>query len=256
MIVSTRPELLHALPEGAAAVAPDGIASATAGYCLAVVNLGDLGALGATLGAAGWRPEEPTLLLAECLLVYMPPAASAALLRWFAERAPRAVLASYDIVGPNDPFGRTMVDNLRQRGCPLLGIHACPDLAAQTGRCLSGGWQRADTISLLEYFDAALDPAEKERVCKLELLDEFEEWRLLLSHYSLTLAVNDRQPPPIFAAVDIRNPVVHAYPPPPEATNGTAHPEARHGAPTFAPRLAGFPEEDEEDEQMGAEERR
>ena len=63
----------------------------------------------------------PTLFVAECVLVYLPPEASAALLGWFATRASRAVFVAYDPIGPGDAFGRTMMSNLRQRGCPLLG---------------------------------------------------------------------------------------------------------------------------------------
>ena len=44
----------------------------------------------------------------------MRPEASSALIGWFGERAARAVLAAYEMVGPNDPFGRTMLENLRK----------------------------------------------------------------------------------------------------------------------------------------------
>ena len=257
-IVSSKATLHRAFPEGAACVTPDGIASEAAGYRLAMANLNDLGALEAALDAAGWRAEEPTLLLAECFLVYLEPEAARGLLGWFGARCPRAVHVSYDVVGPDDPFGRTMVDNLRRRGCPLLGLAACPDAAAQSARCVAAGWDRADTISLLAFFDEVVAAPERARVCRLELLDELEEWRLLLSHYSITLAVSDRGGAadggaadggsPIFAGIGVRVPVSRAYPPAPEGgMQPPAIPPVRREPPKLT--MGAFAEEEEGEEE-------
>ena len=59
----------------------------------------------------------PTLLLFECVLVYMEPAASDAILRWFVEyfsetRAPVGGIV-YEMFGLGDAFGKVMVDNLK-----------------------------------------------------------------------------------------------------------------------------------------------
>jgi Leucine carboxyl methyltransferase len=68
-------------------------------------------------------PSLPTLLLCECVLVYMSPAHSSALLRWFANyftsREDGAALGSivYEMFGLEDAFGRVMVNNLKVR-CP------------------------------------------------------------------------------------------------------------------------------------------
>jgi hypothetical protein len=34
----------------------------------------------------------------------------------------------------------------------------------------------------------SIDQVEKDRVAKLEIFDEFEEWNLLMSHYCLVVA--------------------------------------------------------------------
>lgn len=65
-------------------------------------------------------PSLPTLLLFECVLVYMPPEASSALIQWFvdyfsSDNQEHAVLGGivYEMFGLNDSFGRVMLNNLK-----------------------------------------------------------------------------------------------------------------------------------------------
>ena len=68
-------------------------------------------------------PHLPTLLLFECVLVYMHPSASDALIRWFADYctgpvpSPSTAAALgcivYEMFGLTDAFGRVMLTNLR-----------------------------------------------------------------------------------------------------------------------------------------------
>ena len=92
------PSLLAALPEGAVCVGPSGISSAGAGYHLLAADVRSLDALGAALHRAGWEAAEPTLVLAECVLVYLPAVDSAALLAWFGARCAHVAIAAYEQV--------------------------------------------------------------------------------------------------------------------------------------------------------------
>jgi [phosphatase 2A protein]-leucine-carboxy methyltransferase len=59
----------------------------------------------------------PTLLLFECVLAYMQPEESNAILQWFADHftGPGATLAGvvYEMFMLNDPFGRVMLNNMK-----------------------------------------------------------------------------------------------------------------------------------------------
>ena len=41
---------------------------------------------------------------------------------------------NYEMINPDDQFGRMMVENLENRGCQLLGIHDCKTTEAQKAR--------------------------------------------------------------------------------------------------------------------------
>jgi [phosphatase 2A protein]-leucine-carboxy methyltransferase len=78
-------------------------------------------------------PSLPTLLLFECVLVYMAPEASSALIQWFVDyfsndNQEGAVLGGivYEMFGLNDPFGRVMLNNLKVLSILNLNISCVP----------------------------------------------------------------------------------------------------------------------------------
>ncbi|KAJ7666889.1 S-adenosyl-L-methionine-dependent methyltransferase [Mycena polygramma] len=149
------------------------------------------GTLLASDSGALLSPTLPTLLLFECVLVYMSPAASSALLQWFRDYfSPEgsAVLGSivYEMFRLQDAFGRVMVDNLKARHVSLPGAAPYPDAASLPSRFLSIGFTAARALTLKEIRKSYIPPAELERISQLELVDEIEELDLVLEHYAIT----------------------------------------------------------------------
>lgn len=71
-----------------------------------------------TLGSPVLSNNLPTLLLFECVLAYVQPEASNALVGWFVDYfspVPNAVLGGlvYEMFGLEDAFGKVMLNNLR-----------------------------------------------------------------------------------------------------------------------------------------------
>ena len=75
---------------------------------------------------SGVRKDLPTLVLTECLLVYMKAADSELILSNFAALFPSVGFVNYEMIGPDDKFGQQMIENIEMRGCSLLGINDCP----------------------------------------------------------------------------------------------------------------------------------
>jgi tRNA wybutosine-synthesizing protein 4 len=164
-------------------------------YALVEADLRNVASLDAALAEAGLNRELPTLFLAECVLVYMPDAAASQLLRWAARGPGPTLFAAFEMVKPEDAFGQVMLRHLRARGCELHGMVSHPNLPAQRLRFSAAGFEdpgegRPCAWDMLAVYDLFLDPAERRRVEDLELLDELEEWRLLMGHYCLALAAN------------------------------------------------------------------
>eukprot|EP00198_Chlamydomonas_reinhardtii_P002909 XP_001692245.1 predicted protein [Chlamydomonas reinhardtii] len=203
------PETAAAQPEaascsagaGKAAAAADGSGSSSSGsgagavhidaaagsvhspcYSLAPVDLRDLGALEAAAAAAGFDTQAPTYILSECVLVYMDPAQSSPVVGWAGRTFPNALMAIYEQIRPDDAFGRQMVCNLAERGCPLKGLPATPTLQAHCDRLTAGGWAAADARSMDSLYRTFLPHEERQRAERLEIFDELEEWHMIQGH--------------------------------------------------------------------------
>lgn len=196
-IVATKSELRSLLNASAGGDEGQVTVDAAAGrivtprYCLLPTDLRDLAGFEAALREVGFDPSLPTYVLSECVFVYIDPPPVAALVAFLGSLLPTAAVVVYEQINPDDAFGRQMVSNLESRGCPLKGLKGTPTLAAHRERFLSSGWAYAESNSLDGIYRRYLDPADKARIERLEVFDEFEEWALMQGHYAVTVARND-----------------------------------------------------------------
>lgn len=159
-------------------------------YALVGADLRDLVALEKGLNLAQIDWSLPTLILSECVLIYMMPDDSAKLLSFLTDRFTNGcAIWTYEQIHPFDAFGTTMRQNLDNRGCSLLGFTAYPDLIAQQQRYRSCGFTHYAGWDMNDIYRYALGPlAEVKRIERLELFDEFEEWNMIQAHYHISVA--------------------------------------------------------------------
>ena len=140
----------------------------------------------------------PTLLLSECCLTYLDPIAADNVVKYFTNHLfPPSIplgLILYEPINPFDAFGRVMVSNLAARGIVLQTLHKYSSLEAQKERLRAYGFLNENEAWDVEtIYEEWISEQEKERVGKVEMLDEVEEWRLLASHYCVVWGWRDEE---------------------------------------------------------------
>ena len=100
-------------------------------YCLLPGDLRNVRSIEQLLSQAGLRWDLPTLVLAECVLVYMEPQDSAHLLRSLGSWLPTAACLVYEQIRPDDAFGRQMLMNLEVCAVHLVTVAVLQGTAAR-----------------------------------------------------------------------------------------------------------------------------
>ncbi|GAA5975421.1 hypothetical protein JCM5350_006474 [Sporobolomyces pararoseus] len=132
-------------------------------------------------------PSLPTLLLLECVLVYLAPSKTNDLLSFFSSMFKNGCAVSYDPFGLDDNFGQVMKRNLAMRGLSLPGSGETLTLQSLTQRLRTNGFAGScDSLSIKQIRESIIPQDELERVNKIEQIDEVEELNLVLDHYAVT----------------------------------------------------------------------
>ena len=134
-------------------------------------------------------PTIPTLLIFECVLVYLTPATSDTLLQWFIDYfSESGVLGAvvYEMFGLGDSFGRVMLNNLKvshhlisckdrftlelpssfesqARNVSLPGAEPYPDISSLPQRFLRLNFTAAEALTLRQIRYSYVSKAELER---------------------------------------------------------------------------------------------
>lgn len=128
--------------------------------------------------------DYPTLFIAECVLVYIENKCVNKLLSWISSKFKSALFINYEMCNINDSFGEIMLGNLRARGCNLAGRNYCKSPETQESRFKENNWLGAKAWDMVTIY-YALPGTERQRIEKIEFLDEQELLIQLFQHYCI-----------------------------------------------------------------------
>lgn len=132
----------------------------------------------------------PTILITECVLIYLNPKEAELVIKWAATSFKNAVFLNYEQVNMGDTFGQVMIKNLKSRHCDLQGALACPTLDSQIGRFKRLSWPNANALNMSTVYQH-LPYEDRERIERIEMLDEVNLFYQLSSHYCISWAFKD-----------------------------------------------------------------
>jgi [phosphatase 2A protein]-leucine-carboxy methyltransferase len=136
----------------------------------------------------GLLTDIPTLLISECCLCYLSVGGAQSVIQTFTDAISDLGIILYEPTNPIDAFGRTMFANLAARGLYMPTVHEYPTLASQYARLSQAGFYIQTGADVNWLWQNWVSEEEKERVSRLEMLDELEEWELLAAHYTVVWA--------------------------------------------------------------------
>lgn len=157
-------------------------------YHLVGADLRQWAELRGKLETAGVDWAAPTLVLAECVLIYMSVTQSEELLSHLTSEFKSLAILSYEQTNVDDDFGRVMADNLEKRGLKLPGIVACHSIENQKKRLVDAGFTNGTIADMNSVFHKKLPAEERNKVLRIECLDELELLEQLNVHYSISFA--------------------------------------------------------------------
>jgi len=156
-------------------------------YLVIICDLRDTSKLSEMFGKAKLDPKVQTFIMTECVLVYMEPKHSRALVNFCGSYFENVAILNYEMINPHDALGKVMVENVKARGCKLLGLQEIDTIEEEEKRFTNAGFTKVKGITMLEFYNKYADEGERQRIEKIEIFDEFEEWNMLQSHYCLVL---------------------------------------------------------------------
>lgn len=149
---------------------------------------------------AGMDPSLPTLVVLECVQMYLPVTSVTNLLKAITCAFTDCTLVSYEpILGAasDDAFGRMMQENLTKAGVVLRGESESCLVQIRTLRqallhfVQSAGFVRAVGCDMYAAYETVLSAAQRQTAHRCEFLDELEEFTLIMRHYCFIVASNN-----------------------------------------------------------------
>jgi [phosphatase 2A protein]-leucine-carboxy methyltransferase len=137
------------------------------------------------------NPTIPTLILVECVFMYLPTnPTTQQLLQAIAATHPKVWMALYEPILQHDAFGQMMQQNLikAQVATPNCGLLQIKTLEEQLQLLIKAGFTRAVGCDMGTAYQTIVTADQRKMANQAEFLDEMEEWTLIMHHYCFVVA--------------------------------------------------------------------
>lgn len=140
--------------------------------------------------------EAPTLIIAECCLMYLTSEAGDYIISWAGKALKNVTFCSFDpILSENldsDRFAKTMLENFEKRGLDTRALLDYPSKQSNMNRFLKH-FPVVDGFTMLQLerdpsTEFLVSKQQRREVAIKTALDEYEEWNMLADHYLLIIA--------------------------------------------------------------------
>jgi tRNA wybutosine-synthesizing protein 4 len=136
----------------------------------------------------GFKPNVPTLFLLECVQMYLPEDASRALLSQLTSTCGKyASVVIYDPIAQYDAFGQVMERHLVSAGMAATSLLQTRTLQHQLDKLTECGFEIAVGSDMWSAYHTVLTDEQRIKANMCEVLDELEEWKMLMQHYCLVV---------------------------------------------------------------------
>ena len=123
-----------------------------------------------TLNNIKTQENDLTIVICECLLVYIEESVTIEMISCLTDKFSNMYLLEYDLIGPDDPFGKEMVDNLKTRDIYLKGFDDVKNINDQINRLKKLNFEDINIVDMYHVYFNVLPVEERKRIEKLELI--------------------------------------------------------------------------------------
>lgn len=142
------------------------------------------------LSSSGFNFDQATLIISECCICYLTQHYADSILKYLCNTIEDAHLVMYEPIGKSESnYGDVMIKNLGNRGIemPTLMIYGTTESQIDRFKNITRSGSTIWCKDMKWVSDNLIEAEELERINRLEMLDEMEEFNLMNSHYCLLL---------------------------------------------------------------------
>jgi O-methyltransferase involved in polyketide biosynthesis len=147
--------------------------------------------------AYNFNRNAPTIFVLECVFMYLSEDSTKRLLSAISELCKLPLVVIYDPIlqqkeNESSPFGNMMHQHLKRAGVlpreRPSSIETCVTVSIYQDKLFNCGFDTVIGCNMADAYESIVSKSQRNHVSSIEMLDELEEWMLLMNHYCFITA--------------------------------------------------------------------